>query len=738
MSRQYNSHTAPSSLRRASSASDAAANNSALASAASNAASAANGNGTTHNGGGSSSDLYQQLIDSNDLVKELDDIEAISQQISQHAEVLYQNWKSNSLPRTGGGGGGGGSTSLTTSSNNSNNPSSNQGHQSTNPQRAVSSSSTTYGAGVGFPKRPIIENGYSNGSPPPLSASSTISNNRNGNGSHYGGGNHHPHHNPSLEPLQPPQHHHQISGGVGDVKKGGSVGGGGSASPLSSPTSTLTSPSFINKTLPRSNSSGSGESPHHSSTTGATTSSASKLDLLTSPVVNGNLKDLVNSFVSTDRAKQAARQTISQTISNQMNRKSHQPNHHQFMRSPSPSNSAISASSTGSSFSSRGMSPPLRSPMLASSLGGQTSTGPGVVPSLPTSERRLMDAFPSNASIMNNVHTKMPPLFSTASITGGNGNNQNSNSTIGDPSSTHQQPLTISTTITPEQQQQQILPPKWPQDQTDQVGGHGQHQVIRIPVQHLPSSSSSSTSSIMDSAATNTSSANPPAEANLRSPTILHQMSSSSTPPSSSTTSAAGTTSIPSLHAAHVENMKKRFEEAKERINAMHQRATSGLAPFMGHPDPFADELDFFSRNRSRPQRPLVAPPHPELTPQQKQHISERSSPANLANSVNAAGVNPNIAIAGGVQPPKRFGGSVAERVMIFERCPIFGDGTMVSGLKEPRMPALLLNSKQTSAAAMNMIPVHTSNISSAPWRNLQQESMGKIQVIENSVIGIS
>ena len=213
-------------------------------------------------------------------------------------------------------------------------------------------------------------------------------------------------------------------------------------------------------------------------------------------------------------------------------------------------------------------------------------------------------------------------------------------------------------------------------------------------------------------------------EANLRSPTILHQMSS--TPPSpTSTTSAAGTTSIPSLHAAHVENMKKRFEEAKERINAMHQRATSGL-PFMG-PDPFADELDFFSRNRSRPQRPLVAPPHPELTPQQKQHISERSSPANL-NSVNAA--NPNIA---GVQPPKRFGGSVAERVMIFERCPIFGDGT-VSGLKEPRMPALLLNSKQTSAAA---IPVHTSNISSAPWRDLQQESMGKIQVIKNYSLDI-
>ncbi len=44
-------------------------------------------------GGGGGGDVYRQLIDSNDLVRELDDIEAISQQISQHAEVLYQNWK---------------------------------------------------------------------------------------------------------------------------------------------------------------------------------------------------------------------------------------------------------------------------------------------------------------------------------------------------------------------------------------------------------------------------------------------------------------------------------------------------------------------------------------------------------------------------------------------------------------------------------------------------------------------
>ena len=73
--------------------------------------------------------------------------------------------------------------------------------------------------------------------------------------------------------------------------------------------------------------------------------------------------------------------------------------------------------------------------------------------------------------------------------------------------------------------------------------------------------------------------------------------------------SFGGPTSIPTLHAAHVDTMKKRFEEAKERINAMHQRAAAGQPfPFLSPPgapniDPFTDELDFFSRIRSRPQR---------------------------------------------------------------------------------------------------------------------------------------
>ncbi len=51
-----------------------------------------NGNTTATSANGR--DIYQQLID-NDMVKELDDIEAISQQISQHAEVLYNSWKNN-------------------------------------------------------------------------------------------------------------------------------------------------------------------------------------------------------------------------------------------------------------------------------------------------------------------------------------------------------------------------------------------------------------------------------------------------------------------------------------------------------------------------------------------------------------------------------------------------------------------------------------------------------------------
>ena len=181
-------------------------------------------------------------------------------------------------------------------------------------------------------------------------------------------------------------------------------------------------------------------------------------------------------------------------------------------------------------------------------------------------------------------------------------------------------------------------------------------------------------------------------------------------------------TSIPTLHAAHVETMKKRFEEAKERINAMHQRAAAGQPfPFLsplGAPtvDPFGDELDFFSRIRSRPQRPLIAPPHPELTPQQKQHISERSSAAVAAT----AEIIQN-------QPPKRFGGSVADRVMLFERCPIINNDskdTRSSLLGDKRVMA-----SADSSAPVNMTAIPGANNMTPPWKILHQERVGKLQV---------
>ena len=509
-----------------------------------------NSNGGSSNGG--NGNLYQQLIDSSDLVKELDDIEAISQQISQHAEVLYQNWKTNSGPR--------GSNS--------------QPSTPTSPTK-VSSTSTTYGAGVGFPKRSILENGVENGCNGPESQRSS---------------------SPSQK-----------------------------VSPLSSPTSTLTSPSFINKSMPKGD---------------------PKIDLMPPPEVNGNLKDLVNSFVSTDRAKQAARQTISSTITNQMNKRNN-------FRSPSPT----STSTTSSPFSSRGVSP-LRSPML-------------VNPAPP--ERRLMDAFPTNASIMNSVHTKMPPMFS-------NEEQQNINKRMSLP------PLQI-----------QPQPQTW----SESVGSN----LIRIPVHHLPNSTPSNSS-----------------EDSLRSPSILM-----SSPPATNTSlppsfrgvgvTAGKTTSFSNLHAAHVETMKKRFEEAKERINAMQQRAIqAGQTPcpfpnFIANPlsasESFGDEIDFFSRIRSRPQRPLIAPPHPELTPQQKQHISERSS-ADI------------IGIGQSGQPPKRFGGSVAERVMIFERCPIVN-----SESKEAARGILVDKRSPLQSSAIGTV----ANNSAAPWKNIHQEGLGKVQV---------
>lgn len=125
-----------------------------------------------------------------------------------------------------------------------------------------------------------------------------------------------------------------------------------------------------------------------------------------------------------------------------------------------------------------------------------------------------------------------------------------------------------------------------------------------------------------------------------------------------------------------------------------------------------------FSQNHI-PQRPLIAPPHPELTPQQKQHISERSSAVQQANQ--AADMT---GLAGHqnhqLMPHKRFGGSVADRVMLFERHPVPIVNNENS--KETR------TSSGNTVAAGNTVPVANNN-SAPPWKNLHQEGVGKVQV---------
>ena len=255
-------------------------------------------------------------------------------------------------------------------------------------------------------------------------------------------------------------------------------------------------------------------------------------------------------------------------------------------------------------------------------------------------ERRLMDAFPTNASIMNSVHTKMPPMFNNEESQNKRSANQQQNQQHQHNQHNHQQPSPISfqhqQQESPSDPHQNLIPLQ--SKTSNSVGnssGNGGGEavgipIIRIPIQHQQSSSGSNGSSTQNQN-----------KESLRSPLVLNTALSIPTTSQSSgaspggpgnpvggpglipghpvphqglselrtSASFGGPTSIPTLHAAHVDTMKKRFEEAKERINAMHQRAAAGQPfPFLSPPgapniDPFTDELDFFSRIRSRPQR---------------------------------------------------------------------------------------------------------------------------------------
>jgi len=147
-------------------------------------------------------------------------------------------------------------------------------------------------------------------------------------------------------------------------------------------------------------------------------------------------------------------------------------------------------------------------------------------------------------------------------------------------------------------------------------------------------------------------------------------------------------------------NMRKRFEEAKQRMGihggvrvnrgpgltpmtrSMFERDASepmfdnmsSMGPSPWGDDPSAFLLEQFRRRNKRRMTETPAAPHPELTPQQRQHISNRTAtPTASQQSVPIRRMMP--------------GGSVAERVLMFEKVPpMFGldkDGRTVQVVRK-------------------------------------------------------
>merc|ERR1719295_241091 len=241
-----------------------------------------------------SSDLYKQLIN-NDMVKELDDIEAISQQISQHAEVLYNSWKSNGL---------------------SHGPSQAGPQQfKLGPGQANSSS----GSGFAEPARERGGSGAVNGR-----QYHSLRTDREGR---------------VLNREELGAEHNLQGSGYHSLERSRIASSDSSNSPRHS---TVSSPSSSTRESPQR-----GSSITHISHNPNSAPDVGPLELLASPNLNGNLEDLVSSFVSTDRAKQAARNTISSTIRRRLG-------------SPNGSSSPVRSPSPTSPLSFKNTSSPLR------------------------------------------------------------------------------------------------------------------------------------------------------------------------------------------------------------------------------------------------------------------------------------------------------------------------------------------------------------------------------------------
>lgn len=669
-------------------------------------------NGTTLNKNNNNSikkpDIYKQLID-NDMVKELDDIEAISQQISQHAEVLYNSWKNKGgvvSQQTGPGGTSPPSDQHQSaagaySSSISSKPSSSAFHQH-NPESVSPSLGESKANPLG---RDLRERG---GTSSP--SSNTVINGGENNGfvNRVGG---------SVSSFNHPSFNTRPSGyRNGEQKivkiKFPSEGYGSLNRQHQEPCSPLARQGFSTNSLDRHGfdrqqkqhdqqqrphtldrvvQRNSSSSSSYSSPTSSTRESPSKgssitqissppatdvgpLELLASPNLSGNLEELVTSFVSTDRAKQAARNTISSTIMRRLGSPAPSSTGSLPVRSPSPT----------PSLNFRDASSPLRSPMLTNSVRvnspdpASSSPKPSIANMFPSD---IMIPINNSQPFVNNnefIHAPMQSIFSKQ-------NDQSLSSSV--------------KSLNPTSPVKSPTPPPRSLDDTDS---------IPIPVKVINSPSSSQ---------------------GLKSPSVLQ--SANKNPFTFPTVSKTDTIDQPMPNLfdqfgavkdpdESLKAMRRRFEEAKQRMALSLPAREGGLRPNsliarsmfendkMLSNSPWGDDPSSFlldqlrRRNKRRMESP--AAPHPELTPQQKQHIFERTSvPSTLQPGA----------------PMRRMlpGGSVAERVLMFEKSPsIFG----MEPIGGSRTAA-------AAAAAQRREPTLAGTALAAPWRSQAHEQQKQV-----------
>ena len=603
--------------------------------------------GRKPNGTNGSRDIYTQLIN-NDMVKELDDIEAISQQISQHAEVLYNSWKNNGVSQN--------PVQYKLSSAQSVSPSLDE---TSNPlsrdlrERGGTSSPRLENGGV--PNRnqaPFnsIPAGYRNGGDTGVSNKFPSES--------YG----------SLD-RQYSSVRPQPSFSTNSLDRHGSYPernppfnrNSNSSSPRNS---TVSSPTSSTRESPSKGSSITHISPSSNTDVGP-------LELLASPNLTGNLEELVTSFVSTDRAKQAARNTISSTIMRRLG-------------SPNGSASPVRSPSPTSTLTYRGASP-LRSPMLTNSIRSVGSPDP--LSPKPSSSSMFPSDILSPMSVTGSnindfIHAPMQSIFSKD-----NGRMSPSIQSPMTQSPSHKSPMIQSPGIrSPGVQSPGFKSPLSPLQA--QKSSHvqspnlkpslDQPDSIPIPVKVISSPSSSQglkSPSVLQSVHKN------PFQFPLEKPVIEHE-------PMPNLFDQFGTVRD---QDENIMAMRRRFEEAKQRMALSLPAREGGLRPnsliarSMFDSDkfsPWGDDASSFlleqlrRKNKRRMETP--AAPHPELTPQQKQHIFERSStPSTLQPGA----------------PMRRMlpGGSVAERVLMFEKSPSLfgldpGQGTRVLPIRREPM----------------------------------------------------